>query len=67
LKYRPAKVRRCSTEQFDPPVIVVTGLPRTGTSMWMLDAGGLTFLTDGPGKAGAGNPLRPVLAGPTSA
>jgi hypothetical protein len=43
----------------DPPVIVVTGLPRSGTSMMMqmLEAGGLPVLSDGLRRADEDNPL----------
>ena len=42
----------------DVPVIVVTGLPRSGTSMMMrmLQAGGVAVLTDGIRAADADNP-----------
>lgn len=41
-----------------PPLIVVTGLPRSGTSMAMrmLGAGGVELLVDGRRPADAGNP-----------
>ena len=45
--------------QFGPPVIVVTGLPRSGTSMVMrmLQAGGVAVTTDGERQADEDNPL----------
>ena len=43
---------------FDDPIIVVSGLPRSGTSMMMgmLEAGGLELLTDGIRTADEDNP-----------
>ena len=40
-------------------IIVVSGLPRSGTSMMMkmLESGGLTILTDGIREADDDNPL----------
>jgi predicted AlkP superfamily phosphohydrolase/phosphomutase len=45
--------------QFGAPVIVVTGLPRSGTSMVMrmLQAGGVEVTTDGERQADEDNPL----------
>jgi predicted AlkP superfamily phosphohydrolase/phosphomutase len=45
--------------QFGPAVIVVTGLPRSGTSMVMrmLQAGGVAVTTDGERRADEDNPL----------
>ncbi len=45
--------------QFGPAVIVVTGLPRSGTSMVMrmLQAGGVPVTTDGERQADEDNPL----------
>ena len=45
--------------QFGPPVIIVTGLPRSGTSMVMkmLQAGGVAVTTDGERRADEDNPL----------
>ena len=45
-------------EQMKGTVIIVSGLPRSGTSMMMqiLDAGGLTILTDEARKADDNNP-----------
>jgi predicted AlkP superfamily phosphohydrolase/phosphomutase len=45
--------------QFGAPVIVVTGLPRSGTSMVMrmLQAGGVAVTTDGERQADEDNPL----------
>ncbi len=45
--------------QFGPAVIVVTGLPRSGTSMVMrmLQAGGVPVTTDGERRADEDNPL----------
>src|SRR5215472_863985 len=42
----------------DSPVIVVSGLPRSGTSMMMrmLEAGGVPVITDGLRQADADNP-----------
>ena len=42
----------------DAPVVVVTGLPRSGTSMMMrlLDAGGVPVIVDGLRKADVDNP-----------
>ena len=44
--------------RYGEPVIVVSGLPRSGTSMamQMLGAGGLAVVTDGLRKAGEDNP-----------
>ena len=41
-----------------PPVIVVSGLPRSGTSMIMqlLEAGGMPIMTDGQRAADEDNP-----------
>lgn len=46
-------------EKLDEPVIVVSGLPRSGTSMMMrmLAAGGLDVLTDGVHQPDDDNPL----------
>jgi predicted AlkP superfamily phosphohydrolase/phosphomutase len=45
--------------QFGPAIIVVTGLPRSGTSMVMrmLQAGGVAVTTDGERQADEDNPL----------
>jgi predicted AlkP superfamily phosphohydrolase/phosphomutase len=45
--------------QFGAPIIVVTGLPRSGTSMVMrmLQAGGVAVTTDGERQADEDNPL----------
>lgn len=45
--------------RYGRPVVVVSGLPRSGTSMMMqmLEAGGLDLLTDGVRTADASNPL----------
>src|SRR5688572_12632893 len=42
-----------------PPVIVVSGLPRSGTSMMMrmLEAGGIPILSDGERPADVDNPF----------
>jgi len=44
---------------FGPPIIIVTGLPRSGTSMVMrmLQAGGVEVTTDGERRADEDNPL----------
>jgi len=44
--------------RFGEPVVVVSGLPRSGTSMLMkmLEAGGLTLVTDGQRTADEDNP-----------
>lgn len=44
--------------RFGPPIVVVSGLPRSGTSMTMkmLQAGGLPLLTDGARASDASNP-----------
>jgi hypothetical protein len=44
--------------RFGEPIVVVSGLPRSGTSMLMkmLDAGGLAVVTDGQRTADADNP-----------
>jgi hypothetical protein len=44
--------------RFGPPIIVVSGLPRSGTSMMMqmLAAGGAPILSDGVRRADASNP-----------
>ncbi len=44
--------------RFGPPVIVVSGLPRSGTSMAMkmLEAGGVAIVTDGARSADEDNP-----------
>src|SRR4029453_11684753 len=48
--------RRLSRRRYHEPVIVVSGLPRSGTSMMMrmLEAGGIAPFTDG-GRAAAGD------------
>lgn len=45
--------------RYGEPIIVVSGLPRTGTSMMMqmLDAGGIDLVTDGLRAADESNPL----------
>jgi hypothetical protein len=44
--------------RYGPPIVIVSGLPRSGTSMAMkmLHAGGLPLLTDGARQADANNP-----------
>ena len=44
--------------RFGPPIVVVSGLPRSGTSMLMkmLEAGGLSVMTDGQRTADEDNP-----------
>jgi hypothetical protein len=44
--------------RYGQPIVVVSGLPRSGTSMAMkmLDAGGLTVVTDGVREADVDNP-----------
>ena len=44
--------------KYGPPVVIVSGLPRSGTSMMMkmLEAGGLPIMTDGERKADIDNP-----------
>src|ERR1700682_4057584 len=44
--------------RFGPPVVVISGLPRSGTSMVMkmLESGGLEVMTDGLRVADASNP-----------
>lgn len=44
--------------RYGPPIVIVSGLPRSGTSMAMkmLHAGGLPLLTDGARQADASNP-----------
>ena len=51
----PGLVRRW---RFGPPIVVVSGLPRSGTSMAMkmLDAGGLAVVTDNVRAADEDNP-----------
>jgi hypothetical protein len=51
----PGTLRRW---RFGPPIAVVSGLPRSGTSMAMkmLDAGGLSVVTDGVRAADVDNP-----------
>ena len=51
----PGAVRRW---RFGPPIVVVSGLPRSGTSMAMkmLEAGGLSVVTDGIRDADDDNP-----------
>jgi tetratricopeptide (TPR) repeat protein len=55
---RPAMPRPVFTAAFDECVVVVTGLPRSGTSMvmQMLAAGGVPVLTDGRRHADESNP-----------
>jgi hypothetical protein len=45
--------------QFGPPIIIVTGLPRSGTSMVMrmLQAGGVEVTTDGERRADEDFPI----------
>jgi len=47
------------TEHATPHIIIVSGLPRSGTSMMMrmLEAGGVPVLTDGVRKANSDNPF----------
>ncbi len=55
----PSSLRRFYRRvRFGPPIIVVSGLPRSGTSMLMkmLEAGGLPVLTDGIRTADEDNP-----------
>lgn len=44
--------------RFGPPIVIVSGLPRSGTSMMMkmLGAGGLEIVTDGVREADESNP-----------
>jgi hypothetical protein len=51
----PSWIRRV---RFGAPIVVVSGLPRSGTSMAMrmLQAGGITILTDGLRTADVNNP-----------
>jgi hypothetical protein len=44
--------------RYGPPIVIVSGLPRSGTSMAMkmLHAGGLPLLTDGARQSDASNP-----------
>jgi hypothetical protein len=50
--------RRLSRRQAGEPIVVVSGLPRSGTSMMMrmLDAGGVPILSDGEREADIDNP-----------
>ena len=50
--------RLCRTIRYGEPVIVVSGLPRSGTSMamQMLAAAGVSAVTDGVRQAGEDNP-----------
>ncbi len=49
---------RVRTKRYGDPIVVVSGLPRSGTSMMMkmLESGGLAILTDGERKADVDNP-----------
>jgi hypothetical protein len=51
-------VRLCRRLRYGAPVVVVSGLPRSGTSMLMkmLEAGGLSVVTDGLRTADEDNP-----------
>lgn len=50
--------RRLSRRQAGEPIVVVSGLPRSGTSMMMrmLEAGGVPILSDGERQADIDNP-----------
>ncbi len=55
----PSSLRRCYRRlRYGQPIVVVSGLPRSGTSMVMkmLQAGGLPILTDGLRAADEDNP-----------
>ena len=51
-------MRSPESKRFGEPIIIVSGLPRSGTSMMMkmLKAGGITLLTDNIRKADEDNP-----------
>ena len=51
-------LQRFTSQETNPPVIIVSGLPRSGTSMMMkiLEAGGLPVLTDNIRTADDDNP-----------
>ncbi|NOZ72365.1 MAG: sulfotransferase [Chloroflexi bacterium] len=52
------RLQKSTTAKRPQPVIVVSGLPRSGTSMLMkmLEAGGLSVVTDGEREADTDNP-----------
>ncbi len=54
----PSIARLWRRYRFGPPIVVVSGLPRSGTSMMMkmLAAGGLAIVTDGKRVADESNP-----------
>jgi sulfotransferase family protein len=55
----PSSIQRLYRRvRFGEPIVVVSGLPRSGTSMLMkmLDAGGLSVMTDGQRTADEDNP-----------
>ena len=55
----PSSIQRLYRRvRFGEPIVVVSGLPRSGTSMLMkmLDAGGLSVMTDGQRSADEDNP-----------
>ena len=56
--FRPAEIPGCSMPPVEESVIIVTGLPRSGTSMLMqmLAAGGMSILSDGLRQADEDNP-----------
>jgi hypothetical protein len=49
---------RIRTSRYGEPIVIVSGLPRSGTSMMMkmLESGGLAIMTDGERKADVDNP-----------
>ena len=49
---------RLRASRYGDPIVVVSGLPRSGTSMMMkmLESGGLSIMTDGERKADVDNP-----------
>ncbi|MBW1878916.1 MAG: sulfotransferase family protein [Deltaproteobacteria bacterium] len=54
-----SKLKRFVRDQrYGEPVVIVSGLPRSGTSMMMkmLEAGGLSIMTDGERRADVDNP-----------
>jgi hypothetical protein len=55
---RNPQIRPSSVSTLSEPIIVVSGLPRSGTSlmMQMLEAGGIPIATDGLRRADADNP-----------
>ena len=54
----PSLLRSLRRVRYGKPIVVVSGLPRSGTSMMMqmLEAGGLEILTDGRRTADESNP-----------